>query len=70
MPMYSYGKLRGRLAEMGMSQEELARKIHLSATSLNNKMNGKVQFKQNEMMSILNVIRVPVDQVVDYFFAK
>ena len=65
---YNYSNLLGKLRAMGITQEELAKKICISPTTLNMKLNNKGEFTQSEMKAICNVISEPVDNVTDYFF--
>jgi len=39
-----FSKVRGAIAEIGITQEELARKIGITGVSLSSKLNGKTQF--------------------------
>ena len=46
MPEMDYSKLRGRIAECGMTQKHLAEKIVVSEGQLCQKMSGRFTFKQ------------------------
>lgn len=62
-----YAKLRGRLAERGLTQNEIATMLGVSLTSVNNKMTGKTEFSPKEM-KILKVA-LNLETVDAYFFA-
>ena len=66
---YDYSELLGKLRAKKITQEELARKIHLNPSTLNQKLNNKSEFSQSEMRNILNVLEVPVSMIATYFFA-
>lgn len=66
---YDYSELLGKLRAKKITQEELARKIHLNPSTLNQKLNNKSEFSQSEMRNILNVLEVPVSMISTYFFA-
>ena len=66
---YDYSELLGKLRAKKITQEELARKIHLNPSTLNQKLNNKSEFSQSEMRKILNVLEVPVSMITTYFFA-
>ncbi len=65
-----YSKLLGKMKEKGITQSELAKQIGISETSLNKKLNGGSQFRQEEMLKILDCIGVNIESVSLYFFAK
>lgn len=66
---YNYSELLGKLKSKGITQEELARKIHINPSTLNFKLNNRSEFTQSEMKAICKVIGEPVDNVVTYFFS-
>ena len=53
-----YLKLRGRIKEKGLTEQDFARKLNLSRTSLSLRLNGKTAWN------------LPETQVSDYFFNK
>lgn len=65
---YDYSELLGKLRAQKITQEELARQIHLNPSTLNQKLNNKSEFSQSEMRAILNVIGAPIGKVAVYFF--
>ncbi|MBQ2649830.1 MAG: helix-turn-helix transcriptional regulator [Achromobacter sp.] len=62
-----YAKLRGRLAERGLTQNEIATMLGVSLTSVNNKLTGKTEFSPKEM----KILKMTLDlETIDaYFFA-
>ncbi len=68
--MYDYSKLLGRIKEKGLTQEALANKIGISGTTLSKKLNNIGKFSQAEMLSICEVLDIPVSDIASYFFAK
>lgn len=67
--MYNYSKLLGLMREKNITQENLAEYVGMSQVTLNKKLNNNSQFKQNEMVSILNVLALPMSEVAAIFFA-
>ncbi len=65
---YDYSELLGRMRAQKITQEELARQIHLNPSTLNQKLNNKSEFSQTEIRSILKVLGVPIENAVPYFF--
>lgn len=65
---YNYSELLGRIKAKKITQEELARQIHLNPSTLNQKLNNKSEFSQTEMRNILKILGEPIDNVAAYFF--
>ena len=66
--MYNYSKLLGLMREKNITQENLAEYVGMSEVTLNKKLNNNSQFKQSEMVSILNVLALPITDIVTIFF--
>lgn len=54
-------KIKGLMAEKEISQEQLAEVLNISLTSVNLKLQGKRQFKANEISIIARYFNVEVD---------
>lgn len=65
---YDYSELLGRIKAKKITQEELAKQIHLNPSTLNQKLNNKSEFSQSEMRNILKILEEPIDNVSSYFF--
>ena len=63
---FDFSKLLGRMREKAVTQEEVAKAIGISATSLNNKLTGKVDFKNVETFAICELLGI--DDPTPYFF--
>ena len=63
-----FAKLIGKMREMGISQEALAKEIGISQTSLNRKLNGHAQFVFEEINRICIALDIKSSNIVDYFF--
>ena len=66
---YKYNRLRGRIVEKYGSQASFARKLGISATQLSRKMSGKVGFSQADMLEWGELLQIPKEEFVSYFFA-
>ena len=66
---YDYSKLSGIIAEKFGTRGAFADKIGMSERTLSLKMNGKVEWKQNEIYSACQLLGITNDQITDYFFA-
>ncbi len=65
---YDYSELLGKLRARKITQEELAKTIHLNPSTLNQKLNNKSEFSQSEIRDILKAIGEPIEMAVPYFF--
>lgn len=66
--MYNYSKLLGKMREKGFTQSDLAKNIGINTITLNQKLKNNSEFKQTEMIKILDYIGEPVSNVTSYFF--
>lgn len=66
--MYNYSRLLGLMKEKNITQENLADAIGISDVTLNKKLKNNSQFKQNEMVAILNILGLPITNIVTIFF--
>lgn len=64
----NYNKLRGKIREAQLTNSGLAQLIGISATSLSNKLNGKVDFTLTEIRKILIALNIPPTEMNLYFF--
>lgn len=60
--------LEARLKEKELTPEQLSKKIGLSYTSLNQRLNGRTDFKLGEIKKIRQVLELSIDQMVEIFF--
>jgi len=57
-------KIKGKIAENGLTQQVLANKLGVSQVTFSLKIRGKRSFTANEIDSISRVLKTPVE----YFF--
>lgn len=65
---FNYRKLKGRIVEICGSQTEFAKAMKLSERTISLKMQGKVQWRQNEIIKALQILKLTPDDVQEYFF--
>jgi transcriptional regulator with XRE-family HTH domain len=68
--MYNYSKLLGRLKEKGITQEQLAKLIDKTETTVSLKLNCRAYFTQKEIDIICEALDLPDAEIKDYFFTK
>ena len=67
--MFDYSRLRGRMREKNMTQEELAHLIGISTVTLREKLKGgRPFFKADEMFAIGKVLEI--ENLDAYFFNR
>lgn len=65
---YNYSKLLGRIAEKTGTQSNFAERMGLSERSISLKLNGKVGWKQNEIIKACEVLSIRESEIPAYFF--
>ena len=65
---FNYQILLGRITEKMGSQAEFARRMELSERTISLKLNGKVPFKQNEIVKASNLLEIDHSDIAAYFF--
>lgn len=68
--MYDYSKLIGRISEKRLTREALASRIGITDGALRDKLKGRTQFKQNEIVQIIDVLDLKPKDIASYFFAS
>lgn len=63
-------KLRGKIAEAGMTKTKFARCIGMTYNSLASKMNGDSPFKVSEASEIAALLNLTNEEIVSIFFAR
>lgn len=67
---FNYSKLRGRIRECGLTQEQLAEAIGVHKGTLSAKLNGRFAFTTSEMLSLGAALNIPKNELGYYFFAE
>lgn len=67
---YDYRKLRGRIIEKYGALKDFAMAMEWSERTLSLKMNCKVFWKQPEIMRAANLLEIPSNEVMEYFFKQ
>jgi transcriptional regulator with XRE-family HTH domain len=67
---YNYSKLLGRMRERGISQEQLAKALDKTESTLSLKLNNRFNFKTEEIDAISELLDIPNNEIGAYFFCK
>lgn len=68
--IYDYSKLNGRIKEYFDTQDDFARAIKRSPTSVSYKLNNKRKFTQDEISLSIDVLKIRPEEIPIYFFSK
>lgn len=63
-------KLKARLVEKQLTQQELANQLSLSLYATNYKINGAREFNASELLNLINVLEIKTIDELLYFFTK
>lgn len=65
---FNYNKLKGRIVEVFGSQIEFAKAMDWSERTLSLKINGKVAWKQNDIVKAVRLLNLSESDIQEYFF--
>ena len=65
---FDYSKLRGRMRERGLTQEEVAIGSQMSPSTFSLKLNNQSNFSQDDICNIANILEIPHVEIGVYFF--
>ena len=65
---YNYDKLQGKIKEVFNTQDNFAKAIGCSVTSVNYKLNNKRKFTQDEISKSVVVLNLLPSDISIYFF--
>ena len=65
---FNYNKLKGRIVEVFGSQIEFAKAMDWSERTLSLKINGKVAWKQNDIVKSVRLLNLSEGDIQEYFF--
>ena len=68
--MFDYSKLKGRMKEKGITQEDLAKQIGRDKSTISLKLNNQSLFIQDEIDEIINFLDIPANEIKKYFFTS
>lgn len=65
---FDYNKLRGRIVEIFGNQGEFAKSMNWSERTLSLKLNGKVAWKQTDIVKAVKLLKLSDNDIKPYFF--
>lgn len=67
---FNYNKLRGRIKELFDTQDSFADSLGIGRVSLSQRLNGKIEFSQSEIMDSCRILKLNPEDIPIYFFTK
>lgn len=68
--MVNTNKIRGRIMEQGLTIGSLASIIGISPSTLGRKIKNHADMTLGEVESIRDILKIPPERVVEYFFME
>lgn len=66
---HDYSRLSGRIVEVCKTQAKFADAMGLSERSISLKLNGKIEWKQSEILKACKALKIELSEIPQYFFA-
>lgn len=66
--VYDYSKLKGRIVEVFGTQEAFATAFGCARGTFSLRLNGKRNFRQDEILNACQLLHVDKREIPDYFF--
>lgn len=66
--MFKFSRLLGKMTEKGFTQKTMAKELGISENSFTNKIKGRTNFTQLEIITICNKLGITNSQIGSYFF--
>lgn len=65
---FDYSKLRGRIKEIFGTQDNFADSLNIGRVSLSQRLTGKLEFSQEEIMKSCELLKFDPAEIPSYFF--
>ena len=65
---FDYSKLKGRVKEVLGTQDVFAERLGIGRVSLSQRMTGKLEFSQSEIMLSCDILNFDPREIPEYFF--
>ena len=67
---YDYSKLKGKIRELGLTQQDFAEALGITNQTLTLRFNNKRPFRQDEIDKAMVLFKEPLENIHVYFFTK
>jgi len=65
---FDYRKLRGKIKEKYLTQDNFAKELGMGRVSLSQRLNNILEFSQNEIFTACNLLDIELKDIPEYFF--
>lgn len=67
--MINTSKLKAKIVENGLLQEQVAMQLGMTSATFNYKLNNKTEFKGSEIKMLIVILHLTADELMAIFFA-
>ena len=67
--MTNTSKLKAKIVENGLLQEQVAMQLGMTSATFNYKLNNKTEFKGSEIKMLIVILHLTADELMAIFFA-
>ena len=67
---YDYSKIKGKIRELGLTQDEFAKYIGITQQTLSKRFENSRPFTQPEIDKTMKLFQEPLENIHKYFFTK
>ena len=67
---YNFQRLKGRIKEYYGNQENFAKELGTTVTALNYKLNGRTKFSYDELVILIDKLKIDAKDIKSIFFTK
>ena len=68
--VFDFGKLQGRIKELHITQDSVAKYLNINKSTFSLKINNQVPFSQDEVNQMITLLKIPDDEIKIYFFKE
>ena len=68
--VFDFGKLQGRIKELHITQDSVAKYLNINKSTFSLKINNQVPFSQDEVNQMITLLKIPDDEIKVYFFKE
>ena len=68
--IFDFGKLQGRIKELHITQDSVAKYLDINKSTFSLKINNQVPFSQDEINQMITFLKIPDEEIKLYFFKE
>ena len=68
--IFDFGKLQGRIKELHITQDNVAKYLNINKSTFSLKINNQVPFSQDEINQMITFLKIPDEEIKVYFFKE